>query len=291
MKTKSLFRREALDKLSSPEQLDTLLKVTNPVAWLALAAALIFTIVAVIWGFMGSLAVEVSGPGVLLPQGGVREVPTLTTGVVTEVLVRPGQVIPDGAVVIRMQPATTGSEGARVEIIAETGGQVLELLARPGQYLSQGDNVLMLGEPGAGIECVAYFAFNQGDKVDPGMSTRIALSNADQDIYGSIIGEVTQVAPYPTTRGEMQSVLADAQLVDFFLSAGDKYQEAPLEIRVRLDRDPDDPTSYSWTSGHGPVRAIRSGAACQVQVVTEYVRPIELAIPKIRKFLDATDGQ
>jgi HlyD family secretion protein len=288
--SKSLFRREALDKLSSPEQLDTLLKVTNPLAWLALVATMIFTVVAVGWALMGSLAVQVSGPGVLLPQGGVREVPTLLTGVVTEVLVRPGQLIPDGAVVIRMQPASS-EDGARIEVVAERGGQVLELLASPGQYLTQGDTILMLGEPGASIECVAYFAFNQGDKVDPGMSTRVALSNADQDIYGSIIGEVTQVAPYPTTRAEMQSVLADAQLVDYFLTAGDKYQQAPLEIRVRLKRDLDDPTTYLWTSGHGPARAIRSGTSCQVQVVTEYVRPIELAIPKIRKFLDAVNGQ
>ena len=290
MKPKSLFRQEALDKLSSPEQLDTLLKVTSPIAWLALVAALILTVAAVGWSFFGQLAVQVSGPGILLPQGGVRQVPTLTSGVVTEVLARPGQVLEDGAVVVRLQPPDTAAQGARVEIVAEVGGQVLEVLVHAGQFLSQGDSVLMLGGVGAQLECVAYFAFNQGDKVDPGMSTRITLSNANQDIYGTMLGEVTQVAAYPTTRSEMLSVLADPQLVDFFLGAGDVYQQAPLELRIRLDRDLDDPSTYLWSSGKGPARALRSGTACQVQVVTEYVRPVELALPKIREFLGAQVG-
>ena len=38
MDAQRLFRKAALEKLSSPERLDVMMKVTSPAAWLALAA-------------------------------------------------------------------------------------------------------------------------------------------------------------------------------------------------------------------------------------------------------------
>ncbi len=93
-----------------------------------------------------------------------------------------------------------------------------------------------------------------------------------------------------SNRKEMEAVLADSQLVDLFLS-GDTFQQAPLEVRIRLNQELTDPSGYAWTSGHGPDRPLRSGTACQIQVVTDYVRPAELALPKIRDFFDATVGE
>ena len=37
---KSLFREEAMDKMSSPDELDRLMRVTDPKGWLALIALL-----------------------------------------------------------------------------------------------------------------------------------------------------------------------------------------------------------------------------------------------------------
>ncbi len=285
-----LFRREAVESQSSPEQLNTLLQVTKPVAWLALGAALILTVSAVTWGFLGSLAVTVSGPGVLLPQGGLRTVPALTSGVLTEVLARADQVVADDAVVARMKPVVVSSDqGHRVEIAADRGGRVVAELVRPGQFVEQGQSVIVLSEPGAPLECQAFFAFDQGDKVTPGMAVRVLPSNAREDVFGALEGTVMSVAPYPTSRPEMEAILTDSQLVDFFLT-GDRYQEAPLRIRVSLKRDLDDPSTYLWTSGKGPAGRLRIGTSCQVEIVTEYVRPVELIMPKIRDFFDAAVG-
>jgi hypothetical protein len=285
-----LFRKEALESLSSPEQLNTLLKVTNPVAWLALGAALVLTVTAIAWGFLGSLAVTVSGPGVLLPEAGLRAVPSLTSGVLTEMLVKVDQVVKDNAVVARMRPVVVAEDGSnRVEVTSDQGGRVIACLARPGQFVDQGQNIAILAEPGVGLECVAYFAFDQGDKVAPGMTVRVLPSNAREDVFGSMEGMVVAVAPYPTTRPEMEANLADSQLVDFFLTGG-HYQEAPLQVRISLKRDLNDPTTYAWTSGKGPSRPMRFGTSCEVEVITEYVRPVELIMPKIREFFDAGDA-
>lgn len=65
-----LFRREALDSLSSVNQLDTMLKVTSPLGWLALSTTLAILGGCLAWGIFGTYRVTVSGPGLLVRENG-----------------------------------------------------------------------------------------------------------------------------------------------------------------------------------------------------------------------------
>lgn len=60
-----MFRESALNKMSSAEDLDRYLQVTNPSAWVLLAAVAVLLIAAVIWGFTATLPVKTSTIGVL----------------------------------------------------------------------------------------------------------------------------------------------------------------------------------------------------------------------------------
>ncbi|MGN0813931.1 MAG: hypothetical protein ACI4MH_01710 [Candidatus Coproplasma sp.] len=50
-----IFRKESVDRMSSPEQLNDYIKVTNPGVWMALAAIAILLIGICVWGFFGKL--------------------------------------------------------------------------------------------------------------------------------------------------------------------------------------------------------------------------------------------
>jgi len=65
-----LFRREALDSLSNVNQLDTVLKVTSPLGWVALGTTLAILGGCLAWGIFGSYRVTVSGPGLLVRENG-----------------------------------------------------------------------------------------------------------------------------------------------------------------------------------------------------------------------------
>jgi HlyD family secretion protein len=69
-----LFRRVSVERLSSPEQLDQLLRVTDPKSWLGLLAIVILLITTVIWGFNGSIVTTAAGEGVVVRSGGVLNV-------------------------------------------------------------------------------------------------------------------------------------------------------------------------------------------------------------------------
>jgi HlyD family secretion protein len=99
----AIFRKVSLERLSSPEQLDQMVQVTDPRGWLALAGlgALLLTTIA--WGIWGSIPTEAQGDGILLRQGGISDLVSNAAGQVQEMLVGVGDVIEKGQPVARIQ--------------------------------------------------------------------------------------------------------------------------------------------------------------------------------------------
>lgn len=50
-----LFRKESLDRISSPDQLNQYIRVSNPSVWLILSAVVVLLIAVCVWGFTGRL--------------------------------------------------------------------------------------------------------------------------------------------------------------------------------------------------------------------------------------------
>jgi hypothetical protein len=52
---KQLFKKNSIDKISSPEQLHDYVRVANPGLWMVISAIVIFLAGAVIWGLIGKI--------------------------------------------------------------------------------------------------------------------------------------------------------------------------------------------------------------------------------------------
>lgn len=102
MSRSRVFRQASLDRLASPEQLDTLLRVTRPRGWIALAALGFLVGAAAVWGFEGSIPSRVGGQGILLKSGGVFEIAAGAGGRITDVAVHVGDTVREGQVVARI---------------------------------------------------------------------------------------------------------------------------------------------------------------------------------------------
>jgi hypothetical protein len=64
-----VFRKESLNKISSPEQLDDYIKVSNMGVWMIIAAAIIIIAAVLVWGIVGQLQTVVNVSGIA--QNGV----------------------------------------------------------------------------------------------------------------------------------------------------------------------------------------------------------------------------
>jgi HlyD family secretion protein len=97
-----LFRKVALDRLSSPEQLDTLMRITTPNGWVALLSIIGLLTLTVLWGIFGAIPTKVLGQGILVRSGGVLEVESTVAGQLTDLVVSPGDEIYQGQVFARI---------------------------------------------------------------------------------------------------------------------------------------------------------------------------------------------
>lgn len=55
-----IFRKKSVEKMSSPEQLNDYIKVTNPGVWMILAAIVILLAGVCVWGFFGKLETKLN---------------------------------------------------------------------------------------------------------------------------------------------------------------------------------------------------------------------------------------
>jgi HlyD family secretion protein len=97
-----LYRKAALEKLSSPEQLDVMMQVTSPASWLALIGIGAILVALIVWGIVGSIPIKVHGKGILMRGQAVLDVTADGNGRLSEILVRPGENVQDGHLIARL---------------------------------------------------------------------------------------------------------------------------------------------------------------------------------------------
>lgn len=97
-----MFRKVALERLSSPEQLDLLMRVISPIGWIALFPLVAIIVAAGAWGWLGSVPTKVFGKCVLINPVGLADVNSLSTGRVTELRIKVGDMVKANQVVARL---------------------------------------------------------------------------------------------------------------------------------------------------------------------------------------------
>jgi len=96
------FRKAALEKLSTPEKLDQLIKVTSPKGWIALLTIAIALSTAIAWSFFGSVKTKLNVVGVLL-GGEIHEVVATSQGQLTSLNVNIGDKINEGDIIASIE--------------------------------------------------------------------------------------------------------------------------------------------------------------------------------------------
>jgi HlyD family secretion protein len=138
MTQEKIFRKVALDRLASPEQLDQLLPVTDRKGWAAMVGLGTVLLVALAWGVLGRIPQNVSGTGILVKSGGVLDVLPVASGLITDLAVSVGDSVVEGQVVARIaQPEVSGR-------LRQAKALLAELRERHGQLVQFGDKNLTL---------------------------------------------------------------------------------------------------------------------------------------------------
>ncbi len=110
MAKKRLFRQKSLDRLASPERLDTMIQVTTPKSWLLLMTLLTLIAVVVGWSFLGSIPTKVKGDVVFIRTGGLNEITASSDGRLTDLSIRVGDRVHQGQLIGRLSQPLLDAE-------------------------------------------------------------------------------------------------------------------------------------------------------------------------------------
>lgn len=134
-----LFRKVALERLSSPEQLETLIRVVTPSAWLALAPLLALIALVIAWGWLGSIPVKVAGRCILLNPTGLADVASGVSGRMLEMPVKVGDTIREGQELARVAQPELADRIEKAEARLrelEAQGRVVSTFAQRSETLT-----------------------------------------------------------------------------------------------------------------------------------------------------------
>ena len=89
--SKQLFRESALERLSTPEQLDQLLQITSPKGWISLISIWALLAVVIGWTIFGKVHTKEDGRGIIVAGTGLKLAVTKGAGHVQSIEFNVGQ--------------------------------------------------------------------------------------------------------------------------------------------------------------------------------------------------------
>ena len=261
------FRKQAVDRISSPEELDRLVRVTRPGTWIALIGLVLVLVAVLLWAVLSSVTTTVSGVGFVLPEGGLIEASAPEAGIIERIEVRAGARVAAGDRVARLATA----DGRELPVTTVEGGIVAEVLRLPGDFVEPGGEVAIV-QPERPAVVETFLPQSDAKDAELGDRVWVAPTTASESQYGYAVGRITRIGRFPIPPAGVLSVLespAGAKLVT---------DQGPVIRVVVALRPADTPSQVAWTASHGPPYAIDFGTLADVKVVTGEQAPIDYVI-------------
>lgn len=259
---RQIFRKEALDRLSSPEQLDQLMQVTSPRGWIVLAALLLLLGGAVAWAALGSIPITAEGQGFLMRSRGVTPVLAHQNGIVASVPVKVGDKPNEGDPLITLRPAEGGAVDA-APIPCPFPARVLEATVREGDAVAEGATLLIIERQEDRLQAVLYVPVGEGYPIESGKNMRVEIwpEPANKGVEAPLVGHVASAAKFPAGPSEILRRLQSDQLASSLAKA-----PPSLEIVVDVDVQKEGTPAYS-------------GTPCQGRITVDRRSPFRLMFP------------
>jgi HlyD family secretion protein len=209
------FRKRALDRINSPEQLDHLLTVTTARSWIALTAIAVLMGVAVLWSVFGRISSYVEGEGVFLREGSsIASAATSGNGTLARLLVQKGDFVKSGQVIAQIAAPEVEEQ------IAGTRALVAEREAELQRQRSTTATEIQANRDALNQRRAALLAV-QTNALHRSEALKISLA-AQQQLFDSNI----------VTRSAVQQARADVdQALQEAASTGDQIAQIDIQFR------------------------------------------------------------
>lgn len=267
----SVFRKTALERLSSPDRLDSMLKVTTPMSWIGIAAAAVLAISVVFWAFTGSLPTTVSTVGFLVDSYNTNTIYSNAAGMVSQVMVEPGMPIERDDPILEISSTT----GKQVTVYSDQRGIVSRLLTGVGTEVTPSSELLRISpQTGNDLSIVCYVDLETARQLREGMQAGIYLNSGAS---GHMAGTVTNIDRCVSSTAAISELLGQDGQMAYALT-----QNGPLvAVTCELRADAAAASGYYFSGNGTPDSSLTSGEQVTVQITLDECAPIEKVFPML----------
>lgn len=305
MADNEIFRKQALDTVSNPEQLDQHVRITKPSVWIIIVGILAILIGVGIWAITGTITNSVPIKGVLFPADSVKMGTTIFGGVVTDVLVSEASevekgdvlaVVPDEtlleqiAAVKEKYNSASGKQKEEYEVLLDS----LKLKYVANSFITANragtiNKIASLGsklEPGTEVainvandatssskEILAYVPYSEAINFKVGMEAQVTPANLKREEYGYMIGTITKIGTSTVTQQSILDAMGTTKYVSALGLTGNE-----VEVRIRVNADSSSKNGFEWSNAKGASAEVNIGTVCNIQVITSSEKPIKMFI-------------
>lgn len=270
-----LYRKSALERMSNPEQLDKVLKVTSPMSWIALMGITLIIVVTIVWSIIGTIPETITAKGVVSAVVGSNSVYTEDAGKVVSLRVREGDEVHLGDPVMTYR----NSSNEIVEVYSDQVGIVSDLVVKKDDEFTPGKDVIRVSPIAQDSQIVVcYVPLAKAKKLERGMQVNITLDSLDSNSYGNMVARVINIDAYATPKDGMNSVIGkDNNLESTFNKDG-----AVVAVACELYPSSDTVSGYYWSNAKGASVDVKNGSLVTAKIVTDEVAPITKLFSKLR---------
>lgn len=277
-----VYRKSALEKLSSPEQLDKALRLSSPLSWLVLIGLTLIIIVVVIWSFTGKIPVTLTVYGIVSSPQSTITVYADEPGTVRAIQVVQNSEIHLGDVLMVYQ----NGEQAK-EVRSDQVGYISEILVNNGDSVYQGAELFRVSPKITNTDAdvvVCYVPLGQKNIIKKEMPVQVYLDGLDSQNKGDMghmEARVISIDSRAATTNGMACVLGG----DSNNLVAKLQNEGPV-VAVTCEFIPAATESgYYWTNAKGATVKVRNGSSVTVKIITDEIRPIKKLFSDINRIL------
>lgn len=278
---KDLFRKAAIDKISSPEQLDDVIDIISPKSWIILIAAILILAAAVIWGIWGNISYKVHGNGIILNSEGISKFQSDISGRIVSINVIKGNYVHRGTILAEIEIKDENNKSIISEMKSVNSGFIIDIFKREGEFIEQGDSLFGIEikeNDFIDLTVYSYISAENGKDIKKGMFVEMEVGNFKKEEYGFLLGRIKSIAPYPATKEGMIHTIGNEKLVSEFTQEGSVVE---VEIELLPGRK-DSHSGYKWSANRNPKIFIQTGTLCKVGITTRNIRPVNLIFPNLK---------
>ena len=245
-------------RLQSPDQIGSTLKVTALPTYLLACTALLLMVAFFVWGFLGSVSDKVYYSGVIFPLEGTTDVSLPNRGMVRTLFVHSGDHVTQGQTL-----ALISVEDSYSILTSTVEGTVISAKAdnEPFEAFEPIISVVDGSENLSRRAMLIAFIDNAGQRdLREGMMAQVWPENEKRDEIGYVKGRVVRIDRYPVAESEVRQTLKSEELARRLLESG----EMMYQVNIELLPAPDDPTRYDWSFGEPRDVNMNVGTYCSI---------------------------